>query len=124
MPHRILVADDSRLTRAIIKNALTAAGFEVVGEAENGRQAVDMYGQLKPDLVTMDLIMPEMDGMQATKEILSKDTTARVLVVTSLGQNLLQEDALKAGARAMIAKPFQPPELVKAVNDVLGAAKS
>lgn len=119
MAQRILIVDDSRLTRAIIKNALTAAGFEIVGEAENGRQAVDMFFQTKPDLVTMDLIMPDVDGMQATKEILAKDAQAKVLVVTSLGQNLLQEDAIKAGAKGMIAKPFQPPELVKAVQTAL-----
>jgi two-component system, chemotaxis family, chemotaxis protein CheY len=119
MAQRILIVDDSRLTRAIIKNALTAAGFEVVGEAENGRDAITKFGQLKPDMVTMDLIMPDVDGMQATKEILSKDPKARILVVTSLGQKLLEEDAMKTGAKGMIAKPFQPQELVKAVNDVL-----
>jgi two-component system chemotaxis response regulator CheY len=119
MAHRILIADDSRLTRAIMKNALTSAGFDVVGEAENGREAVQKYKELKPDVVTMDLIMPEMDGMQATKEILNQDAGARVLVVTSLGQKLLEEDAMKTGAQAMIAKPFQPPELVKAVQDII-----
>lgn len=119
MAQRILIVDDSRLTRAIIKNTLTGAGFDVVGEAENGRDAVTKFQALKPDMVTMDLIMPDVDGMQATKEILSKDAKARILVVTSLGQKLLEEDAMKTGAKGMIAKPFQPQELVKAVNDVL-----
>jgi two-component system, chemotaxis family, chemotaxis protein CheY len=119
MAHRILIVDDSRLTRAIIKNTLTGAGFNVVGEAENGRDAINKFHELKPDMVTMDLIMPDVDGMQATKEILSKDARARILVVTSLGQKLLEEDAMKTGAKGMIAKPFQPQELIKAVNDVL-----
>jgi len=122
MARRILVVDDSRLTRAIIKNALAAAGHDVAGEAENGRQAVELFDQLKPDLVTMDLVMPEMDGMQATKLILAKDAGARILVVTSLGQNLLQEDAIKAGARGMISKPFQPVELQQAVESALNGA--
>jgi two-component system chemotaxis response regulator CheY len=122
MAQRILIVDDSRLTRAIIKNTLTGAGFDVVGEAENGRDAIAKFGELKPDVVTMDLIMPDVDGMQATKEILSRDPKARVLVVTSLGQKLLEEDAMKTGAKGMIAKPFQPQELVKAVNDVLAQA--
>ena len=119
MAQRILIVDDSRLTRAIIKNTLTGAGFDVVGEAENGRDAINKYHELKPDMVTMDLIMPDVDGMQATKEILAKEPRARILVVTSLGQKLLEEDAMKTGARGMIAKPFQPQELIKAVNDVL-----
>jgi two-component system, chemotaxis family, chemotaxis protein CheY len=119
MAQRILIVDDSRLTRAIIKNALTGAGFDVCGEAENGRDAISKFQELKPDVVTMDLIMPDVDGMQATKEILSKEPRARILVVTSLGQKLLEEDAMKTGARGMIAKPFQPQELVKAVNDVI-----
>ena len=119
MAQRILIVDDSRLTRAIIKNTLTGAGFDVVGEAENGKDAIIKFRELKPDMVTMDLIMPDVDGMQATKEILSKDPGAKILVVTSLGQKLLEEDAMKTGAKGMIAKPFQPQELVKAVNDVL-----
>lgn len=119
MAQRILIVDDSRLTRAIIKNTLTGAGFDVVGEAENGRDAIAKYQDLHPDMATMDLIMPEVDGMQATKEILSKDPKARILVVTSLGQKLLEEDAMKTGAKGMIAKPFQPQELIKAVNEVL-----
>jgi two-component system chemotaxis response regulator CheY len=122
MAQRILIVDDSRLTRAIIKNTLTAAGFDVVGEADNGKDAIVKFGDLKPDMVTMDLIMPDVDGMQATKEILSKDPKAKILVVTSLGQKLLEEDAMKTGAKGMIAKPFQPQELVKAVNDVLARA--
>lgn len=121
MAQRILIVDDSRLTRAIIKNTLTGAGFDVVGEAENGKDAIVKFRELKPDMVTMDLIMPDVDGMQATKEILSKDPAAKILVVTSLGQKLLEEDAMKTGARGMIAKPFQPQELVKAVNDVLSS---
>lgn len=119
MAQRILIVDDSRLTRAIIKNTLTGAGFDVVGEAENGRDAIIKYQDLHPDMATMDLIMPDVDGMQATKEILSKDPKARILVVTSLGQKLLEEDAMKTGAKGMIAKPFQPQELIKAVNEVL-----
>ncbi|MBI4395950.1 MAG: response regulator [Elusimicrobia bacterium] len=123
MPYRILVVDDSRLTRAVIKNALAEAGHEVVGEAQNGREAVDKYDMLKPDAVTMYLVMPEMDGLEATREIVAKDPAARILVVTSLDQKLLEDDAAKIGAKGMLAKPFQPSQLVRMLNGVLGVAK-
>lgn len=121
MARKILIVDDSRMMRSIIRTAVTAAQFEVVGEAENGQSAIDLYKQLKPDVVTMDLIMPDMDGLQTTKEILKSDPAAKILVVTSLGQKLLEEDAMKMGAKGMIAKPFQAEELVKAVNTALAS---
>ncbi|MBI4396095.1 MAG: response regulator [Elusimicrobia bacterium] len=117
---KILIVDDSRLTRTIIRNSLSAAGYVVVGEARNGREAVDMYRELKPDLVTMDLTMPDSYGMESTKDILNQNPDAKILVVTALNQKLLQQDAKRIGARAMIAKPFQPIELIKVVTDLLG----
>ena len=119
MAYKVMIVDDSRLTRSIIKNALTGAGYEILGEADTGRQAVELYNRLNPDAVTMDMVMPDMDGIQTAKEILAKHPEARILMVTSLGQNLLQQDAIKAGAKGTICKPFQPPQLVQAVNDIL-----
>jgi two-component system, chemotaxis family, chemotaxis protein CheY len=121
MAPRILIVDDSRLTRSIIRGALLTAGFEIAGEATRGQDGVDMYFKVKPDLVTMDLTMPDAYGMESMREILTRDPLAKVLVITALNQRLLVEDALKIGAKGMIAKPFQPYELVKAVSHVVGA---
>jgi two-component system chemotaxis response regulator CheY len=119
MPWKILIADDSRLIRKLIRNALTAAGMEIAGEAATGEEAIKMYSRLRPDLITIDISMPDMDGIDAARGILSRDPRAKVLMVTSLKQKLLEEDLLKIGARAMIAKPFDAPDLLKAVHIAL-----
>ena len=119
MSKRVLIVDDARIIRALIKNALTLAGYEVVGEAQSGQEAVYLFGQLKPDLVTMDLIMPDMQGMEAIKRIISIDPKARIIVVSSLGQKLLAQDAIEAGAQAFLAKPFQPSDLISLANEIM-----
>ena len=120
MPKRILIADDARLMRRMIESTLTAAGYEVVGQAVNGKEVVVLYEKLQPDLVTMDIVMPEVEGIEAIKQILCLNHEANIIVISSLGQNLLIEDAMKAGARAFLAKPFQPSELIKVIQDILG----
>ncbi len=121
MSSKILVVDDSRLARTLIKNALKASGFEVVGEAQNGREAIELFSQLKPDLVTMDMMMPEVDGMEATKEIIKTDAQAKVIMITSVNQQLMNEDFQSVGARATLAKPFEPQDLVNAINGILSS---
>src|SRR2546423_5375616 len=99
--------------RTMVSDILSQAGFTVVGEAENGKQAVEKYKQLKPDLVTMDIIMPEMGGIEAVKQITQMDPAARILMCSAMGQQALVQEALQAGARRFRAQPFQPrPGLV------------
>lgn len=121
MGFRILVVDDSKLARTLVKNALLEAGFEVVGEAANGREATDMYFQLKPDVVTMDVIMPDVDGPTAAKEILGKEPAARIIMVTSLNQQAIEGDMKKAGVRAVLTKPFEPRALVDSIQTAMTA---
>src|SRR5262245_24359908 len=116
MALRILVVDDSRLARTLVKNALVEAGFEVVGEAANGREAADLYFRLKPDVVTMDVIMPDVDGPTAAKEILGKEPRARIIMVTSLNQQAIEGDMKAAGVRSVISKPFEPKALVDSIQ--------
>ena len=118
---RVLIVDDSRLTRTIIKDALASAGYDVIGEAVNGHQGIDMAGKLKPDLVTVDFTMPEKGGLESLEEIQAAHPGVKVIAVTALGsQKLLQEDAKKAGAAAMIGKPFNPFDLVRVADGLLG----
>jgi two-component system chemotaxis response regulator CheY len=116
---RILVVDDSKLARTLVKNALLDAGFEVVGEAVNGREAMEMYFRLKPDLVTMDVIMPDVDGPTAAKEILDKEPAAHIIMVTSLNQQAIEGDMKKAGVHSVITKPFEPKALVESIQAAL-----
>jgi two-component system chemotaxis response regulator CheY len=102
--------------RVTLKNILTQHGFEVVGEAQNGRESVEMYQSLKPDLVTMDITMPEMDGLQALKEIKAIDPNAKVIMCTAMGQKNMVVEAIQAGAKDFIVKPFQPDRVVDAVK--------
>jgi two-component system, chemotaxis family, chemotaxis protein CheY len=116
MAKRILITDDALFMRVTLKNILTQNGFEVVGEAQNGAESVRKYAELKPDLVTMDITMPEMDGLTALKEIRKADPEARVVMVTAMGQKALVVEALQSGAKDFIVKPFQPERVVEAVN--------
>src|SRR5690349_15146160 len=106
--------------RTMVSDILSQAGFTVVGEAENGKQAVEKYKQLKPDLVTMDIIMPEMGGIDAVKEITNFDPHARVLMCSAMGQQALVAEAIQAGAKDFVVKPFQPSRVLEAVQRVLG----
>jgi len=116
----VLVCDDAVFMRTMIGDILTQAGLEVIGEADSGAQAVEKYKALKPDLVTMDIIMPEMGGIEAVKEITTFDPQARVLMCSAMGQQALVAEAIQAGAKDFVVKPFQPSRVLEAVQRVLG----
>lgn len=105
---KILIVDDSRTSRKILRGILEELGYEVIGEATNGEEGVKMYEELKPDLVTLDITMPIMDGIDALKHIMAKDSSAKVVMVTAAGQKGNVVDALKLGAFDFISKPFEP----------------
>ena len=115
----VLIADDAAFMRMMIKNILTDAGYEIVGEAENGAVAVAKYRELKPDLITMDITMPEMDGLTALKEIRGEDPTARVVMCSAMGQQSMVIESIQAGARDFIVKPFQPERVLEAIQKAL-----
>lgn len=121
MAFRILVVDDAAFMRMTLKNILTKHGFEVVGEAENGKQALFKYKELKPDLVTMDITMPDMDGIQAVKEIKNNFPVAKIIMCSAMGQNVMVVEAIEAGAKDFILKPFQEDLVVDRIKKVLGA---
>ena len=115
----VLIADDAAFMRMMLKNVLTEAGYEVVGEAENGAVAVSRYRELRPDLTTMDITMPEMDGLAALKEIRAGDPSARVVMCSAMGQQSMVIESIQAGARDFIVKPFQPDRVLEAVQKAL-----
>lgn len=118
--HSVLVCDDAIFMRTMISDILTQAGFDVVGEAETGREAVEKYRQLKPELVTMDIVMPDMGGIEAVREICKDDPDARILMCSAMGQQALVVEAIQAGAKDFVVKPFQPSRVLEAVQRVLG----
>jgi len=118
--HTVLVCDDAIFMRTMISDILTQAGFEVVGEAETGVQAVEKYRQLKPDLVTMDIVMPDMGGIDAVREICRESPDAKILMCSAMGQQALVVEAIQAGAKDFVVKPFQPSRVLEAVQRVLG----
>lgn len=119
MGYRILIVDDAAFMRMMIKNILTKNGFEVVGEAENGGIAVKMYQEFKPDLVTMDITMPEMDGIAGVKEIKKNDPQAKIIMVSAMGQQAMVMEAIQAGAKDFIVKPFQQDRIIQAIERVM-----
>ncbi|NBG87578.1 response regulator [Isachenkonia alkalipeptolytica] len=120
MAKGILVVDDAAFMRMMIKDVLTKNGFEVVGEAENGAKAVDNYKELDPELVIMDITMPEMDGIQAVKEVKKLNPDAKIIMCSAMGQQAMVIEAIQAGAKDFIVKPFQADRVVEAVSKVLG----
>lgn len=120
MAQTVLVCDDAIFMRTMIGDILTGAGFEVIGEAESGVQAVEKYKQLRPDLVTMDIVMPELGGIDAVREICRFDPSARILMCSAMGQQALVVEAIQAGAKDFVVKPFQPSRVLEAVQRVLG----
>ena len=120
MGARILVVDDAAFMRMMIKDILSKNGFEIVGEAENGQKAVEKWQELKPELTTMDITMPEMDGISAVKEIKKIDPSAKVIMCSAMGQQAMVIEAIQSGARDFIVKPFQPDRVIEAVRKVLG----
>ncbi len=120
MSIRVLVVDDAAFMRMMVKDILTKNNFEVVGEAENGKKAVEKYQELKPDLTTMDITMPEMDGINAVKEIIKIDPNAKVIMCSAMGQQAMVIEAIQAGAKDFIVKPFQPDRVLEAITKVIG----
>ncbi|MBP1904178.1 response regulator [Paenibacillus turicensis] len=120
MANRILIVDDAAFMRMMIRDILTKNGFEVVGEAQDGAQAVEKYKELHPDLITMDITMPEMDGIAALKEIKKIEPSAKVIMCSAMGQQAMVIDAIQAGAKDFIVKPFQSDRVVEAINKTLG----
>jgi two-component system chemotaxis response regulator CheY len=118
--HRVLVCDDAIFMRTMIGDILTSAGYEVVGEAETGLQAIERYKELRPDLVTMDIVMPDMGGIEAVREIVRADPNAKILMCSAMGQQALVVEAIQAGAKDFVVKPFQPSRVLEAVQRVLG----
>ena len=120
MGKNILICDDAAFMRMMIKDILSKNGYNVVGEAENGLVAVDKYTETKPDLVLMDITMPEMDGINALKKIKEKDPNASVIMCSAMGQHAMVIESIQAGARDFIVKPFQPDRVLEAVKKVVG----
>ncbi len=121
MPRTVLICDDAIFMRTMVGDILQQAGFEVVGEAETGVQAIEKYEQLRPDLVTMDIVMPDMGGIDAVREITKRHPGARVLMCSAMGQQALVVEAMQAGARDFVVKPFQPSRVLEAVERILAA---
>jgi len=121
MTARVLIVDDALFMRTMLRNIFVESGFEVVGEAGNGNDAVEKYRALGPDLTTMDIVMPEKNGIDALKLIMAFDPLARVVMCSALGQESLIIEALDAGARDFIVKPFKPARVVEVAQKVLAS---
>ncbi|MCR4590074.1 MAG: response regulator [Lachnospiraceae bacterium] len=120
MAKNILICDDAAFMRMMIKDILSKNGYNVAGEAENGAKAVEKYAEVKPDLVLMDITMPEMDGIQALKKIKASDPSAMVIMCSAMGQQAMVIEAIQAGAKDFIVKPFQAERVLEAVKKVVG----
>ena len=119
MAKSIMICDDAAFMRMMIRDILTKNGFVVAGEAENGIKAIEKYKEVKPDLVLMDITMPEMDGIQALKEIRKLDENAKVVMCSAMGQQAMVIESIQAGAKDFIVKPFQADRVIEAVKKVL-----
>lgn len=115
----VIIVDDSKFMRRLVRDALVAGGYEIVGEAENGFEAIVLYQTMKPDLVTMDITMPEKGGLHAAAEILKLNKNAKILMVTALGQEAIVGAAIKIGVKGFVIKPFQPERLQEAAARAL-----
>jgi len=116
----ILLADDSNFMRKYLRQILTRGGYSVAGEAANGVRAVEMYNALNPDLAILDITMEEMNGIEAAKTILKADSSAMVIMCSAMGQQAFVVEAIQAGAKDFIVKPFQPDRVLEAVNKLIG----
>ena len=117
---KILIVDDAAFMRMMIKDILQKNGYEVIGEAANGLEAVELYKAHQPDLVTMDITMPEMDGIEAVKQIKGINPAAKVIMCSAMGQQSMVMDAIKAGANDFIVKPFQADRVLEAIKKIVG----
>jgi two-component system chemotaxis response regulator CheY len=113
---RVLIVDDAAFMRISIKNTLSKNGYEIAGEAENGLVAIEKYKELKPDITTMDITMPEMNGLDALKAIIAIDPHAQIIMVSAMGQEAMVRDAVLSGAKGFIVKPFKEEGLLSAVK--------
>ena len=120
MAKNILIVDDAAFMRMMIKDILTKNGYNVVAEAENGLKAIDKYNETKPDLVLMDITMPEMDGLQALKKIKGADANAKIIMCSAMGQQAMVIDSIQSGAKDFIVKPFQAERVLEAVKKAIG----
>ena len=119
MSKTVMVVDDAAFMRMTLKNSLESEGFEVIAEAEDGREAVEKYKNETPDLVTMDITMPDMDGLEATKEIINNiDPQAKIIMVSAMGQQKMVIEAIETGAEDFIVKPFDDDRITEAINKV------
>ena len=116
---RVLVVDDAAFMRKLLTDALVSGGHEVVGEAGDGNEAVSRWKELRPEVTTLDITMPEKDGLAALAEIMAIDPSARVIVCSALGQEGKVLEAVKLGAKDFVVKPFQPPRVLEAVDKAL-----
>ena len=119
MAKNILICDDAAFMRMMIKDILTKNGYNVIGEAENGLKAIEKYNELKPDLVVMDITMPEMNGIEALKKIKSTDPSANVIMCSAMGQQAMVIEAIQSGAKDFIVKPFNPDRVIEAIKKVI-----
>jgi len=119
MGSKILIVDDAAFMRMMIKDILEKNDYKVVGEAQDGVEAVEKYTELRPDLVTLDITMPEKDGITALKEIMAEDPNAKVIMCSAMGQQAMVIDAIQAGAKDFIVKPFQAERVLEAISKVL-----
>lgn len=119
MAYKILIVDDAAFMRMMIKDILVKNGYEVAGEGADGNQAVELYKEIKPDLVTMDITMPEKDGITALKEIRAINPNAKIIMCSAMGQQALVIDAIQAGAMDFIVKPFAADRVLEAISKVL-----
>ena len=117
---KVLIVDDAAFMRMMIKDILQKNGIEVVGEASNGIEAVNLYKKERPDVVTMDITMPDMDGIEAVKEIKVFDPSAKIIMCSAMGQQSMVMDAIKSGAKDFIVKPFQADRVLEAIRKVVG----
>ena len=120
MGKSILICDDAAFMRMMLKDILVKEGYEVVGEAVNGADGVEKYNSLKPDLVTMDITMPEMDGIAALKAIRANDASAKVIMCSAMGQQAMVVESIQAGAKDFIVKPFQKDRVIEAIKKQIG----
>ena len=119
MSRRLLVTDDAIIIREMIKDAARENGWEIAGEATNGQEAIDRFSELRPDAVTLDLVMPQYDGLHALRGIMQLDPDARVLVVSALDQTAVLKDALKLGASDFVVKPFEKSRVLGALDKIV-----
>ncbi len=115
---KVLIVDDAAFMRVSIKNMLTKNGYEVIGEAENGKIALQKYQELGPDVVTMDITMPEMDGLTSLKKILELDPGANIVMISAMGQESMVREAVLSGAKGFIVKPFKEDVITAALNNL------